>query len=271
MKPVVLSIAGHDPVGGAGIQADIESIQAAGCHAATTITCLTIQDTNNVYQLQAVDADWVYQQAKTVLTDLSVGVFKLGLLGSIENIEMIGGLLAEYSDIPVVYDPVLAAGGGENLSNEQLISAIRRHILPNVNLLTPNLPEAIRLAQANDLLANTRFLTQELENLAINLYESGCESILLTGTHHATDAVHNTLYGEVEPGVIGVLDTQSWQRLPDEYHGSGCTLAASIAGQLAQDQSLLTAIREAQQFTWQSLKQAQALGKGQRIPDRVPH
>jgi hydroxymethylpyrimidine/phosphomethylpyrimidine kinase len=267
----VLSIAGHDPVGGAGIQADIESIQAAGCHAATVITCLTIQDTGNVYQLQTVDANWVYQQANTVLNDLSVNAFKLGLLGSVENVEIIGALLAEHPDITVVYDPVLAAGGGKNLSNESLILAIRKHILPYVNLLTPNLPEALRLAQANDLLAKTRFLPQELENIAINLYESGCESILLTGTHHATDAVHNTLYGEVASGQVGILDEQSWQRLPDEYHGSGCTLAANIAGQLAQGKPLLVAMNEAQRFTWQSLQKAHALGKGQKIPDRIPH
>jgi hydroxymethylpyrimidine/phosphomethylpyrimidine kinase len=272
MKPVVLSIAGHDPVGGAGIQADIESIQAMGCHAATVITCLTIQDTGNVYQLQAVDPDWVYQQAKTVLQDLSVSVFKLGLLGSVENSQKIGQLLAEHPDIPVIYDPVLAAGGGKELSTASLLDAIRQSILPHVTLLTPNLPEAIRLAQADELLTQKTFLPQELENIAIKLYESGCESILLTGTHHATDAVYNTLYGYAG-NKVGVLNTQSWQRLPDDYHGSGCTLAASIAGRLAhekqaQGKSMIAVVKDAQQFTWQSLYKAQHLGKGQKIPDR---
>jgi hydroxymethylpyrimidine/phosphomethylpyrimidine kinase len=268
-RPVVMTIAGHDPSGGAGIQADIESIHATGAFPVSVLTCLTIQDTHNVKQLLPVDADTVYQQAKTLLDDIPVQVFKLGLLGTVEVVATVASLLEEYPDIPVVYDPVLAAGGGKDFSSERLIECICTRLLPKVSLLTPNLPEAIRLVQEANQIINDQETSMSplfLAELAKALYALGCESVLLTGTHNETQQVNNSLYFLGEH-----LSTMTWDRLPYEYHGSGCTLAANIAGELAIGQDLQTAVEKAQQFTWHSLRAAYALGKGQRHPNRLKY
>lgn len=242
-RPVVLSLSGHDPTGGAGIHADIESISAMGAHAASVITCLTVQDTHNVYSVEPLNIDFILQQAKVVLADMDVSAFKIGLLGSCEIVEGVSSLLDEYPHIPVILDPVLAAGGGAPLAKQQLISSIKKNLLANVSLVTPNVPEAD----------------------ALSIFESDCKSVLLTGTHDAsTTDVINKLF------VQGTLvSTLSWPRLDGVYHGSGCTLAAAVAAGVAKGLGLKEAVEQAQQFSWRSLSNAQALGKGQLIPFRV--
>lgn len=262
-KPIVLSLSGHDPSGGAGIQADIESIGALGCHAATAITCLTVQDTCNVYQLQPVDADLFYQQAKRILQDMSVAVIKIGLLGCPKIVQRVLCLLDEYSDIPVVYDPVLAAGGGKELSSAALLTVIQESLLSKVTVLTPNVPEALRLLN-QAVPADDQLITiTQLETIAQALHQQGCGAILLTGTHNATNMVYNHFY---QRGVL--VDTGEWQRLTQRYHGSGCTLASAIAAQLANGHRLINAVQQAQQFTWQSLVDGFVAGKGQYLPNR---
>jgi len=262
-KPIVLSLSGHDPSGGAGIQADIESIGALGCHAATAITCLTVQDTTNVYQLQPVDADLFYQQAQGILQDMPVAVIKIGLLACPNIVQRVRCLLDEYPNIPVVYDPVLAAGGGKELSSASLLTEIQASLLSKVNVLTPNVPEALRLLNQAVPSDDQLITTIELESIAQALYQQGCEAILLTGTHNATNRVYNHFY------LRGVLvDTGEWQRLAQSYHGSGCTLASAIAAQLAKGHSLINAVQAAQQFTWQSLVDGFVAGKGQYLPNR---
>lgn len=261
-KPVVMTLAGHDPVGGAGIQADIESITAANCHATAVISCLTVQDTHNVYRLQPVDAELFYQQAKTVLDDVPIRVFKIGLLAYEPIVEKLVQLLDEYPDIPVVYDPVLAAGGGCDLSTKAFISKIKTQLLPKVSVLTPNLPEALRLL-GRELVTKQAMTDHGLSMIAAELSNLGCDYILLTGTHNPTDQVQNTLYYKG-----ACIDQGVWQRLPHEYHGSGCTLASSIAAHLALGKDMQEAVTDAQAFTWQSLQKGFVIGKGQRIPDR---
>lgn len=253
-RPIVMTIAGHDPSGGAGIQADMEAISYTDCHPVSVISCLTVQDTRNVQRIQIVDPDFMLQQARTLLADMSIDVIKLGLLGSIETIEAVSQLLAEFPKIPVVFDPVLAAGGGTKLSTEQLISSIKEQLLPKITLLTPNIPEAIQLGIAE----------QNADNGAIFLSGQGCENILITGTHSDTEKVHNSLYCKGE-----LVNQSSWKRLEHEYHGSGCTLASNIAGWLAHGFSLQYAVGKGQEFTWNSLKKAQRLGQGQLIPYRI--
>ena len=252
--PVVMSIAGNDPTGGAGLQADIEAISSMGCHAAPVVAALTVQDTTNVQAVSPVGADVVIQQARAVLEDMPVDVIKLGLLGSVEVIEAVHTLLVDYPNLPVVFDPVLAAGGGRDLSDESIIDAMRTLLVPLATVITPNSLEARRLAQGSD----------NLEAAAIALLDMGAEFVLVTGAHENTPDVHNVLYANNRK-----LETFTWDRLDGSYHGSGCTLASAIAGLLAQGQQPLTAMHEAQEYTWQALAHGYRIGMGQLLPNRL--
>ena len=252
--PVVMSIAGNDPTGGAGLQADIEAISSMGCHAAPVVAALTVQDTSNVQAVSPVDADLVVQQARAVLEDMPVDVVKLGLLGSVENIQAVHTLLMDYPNVPVVLDPVLAAGGGRELSDDAMIDAMRTLLVPLATIITPNSVEARRLAQTSD----------NLEASAIALLDLGAEFALITGTHEQTPEVRNVLYGNNRK-----LETFTWDRLDGSYHGSGCTLASAVAGLLAQGQEPLSAIHEAQEYTWQALSHGYRIGMGQLLPNRL--
>ena len=252
--PVVLTFAGLDPSGGAGIQADIETLLSMGCHTAPIVTCLTVQDTQNVYELKPIEASFIMHQARVILNDMPVSAIKIGLLGSVATIEMIHSLLVDYPNIPVVLDPILKAGGGHLLSDDEILHAMRHLLLPHATLITPNTEEATLLALHSD----------SLDACAMSLLDQGCEYALITGTHNQTKEVHNSLYGD-----RGKLDTSTWERLPEHYHGSGCTLSSAITGLLAQGDDLLPAVRQGQEYTWQSLKHACHVGMGQAIPRRI--
>ncbi|TMH85471.1 MAG: hydroxymethylpyrimidine/phosphomethylpyrimidine kinase [Betaproteobacteria bacterium] len=217
LPPIVLAFSAADPTGGAGVQADLLTLASMGCHALSVITAITVQDTAGVENLQAIDPEWVVDQARLVLEDM----------------------------------PVLAT--------EDMISAMCELLLPQTTILTPNSREARRLVQGDgeddDELA--------LPGAAEKLLGLGCEYVLITGTHENTPQVVNTLYGPE-----GVVRSDSWERLPGSYHGSGCTLAAAIAATLANGLELPEAVREAQEYTWQTLNAGFRPGMGQYIPDR---
>ncbi len=252
--PVVMCFAGLDSTGGAGVQADIEAIASMGCHAAPVVTALTVQDTQQVMEYTSVDAGVLIAQARAVLEDIPVAAIKIGMLGSVPVIEAIHTLLTDYPNIPVVLDPVLAGGGGGELSNEQVIDAIIRLLLPQTTVLTPNSIEARALAPESDT----------LDACSQELLDKGCEFVLLTGTHEEAEHVENRLYGNRR-----LLETFTWERLPHSYHGSGCTLAAAIAGLLAQGLEPFTAIHEAQEYTWEALRNGYRVGMGQLLPNRL--
>ncbi len=250
---ITLAIGGHDPCGGAGIQADIEAIAALGGHATSAITCLTVQDTCNVQQLIPVESKTVIDQVEAVLADLPVSTIKIGLIGDAATAHALAKLLGQHPTITVIIDPVLAAGGGTPLASNTLKQTLLQELLPLTYLLTPNSQEARILAGAN-----------ELDQCAEILLQQGCQHLLITGTHEESVEVTNTLYS-----AAGLINQWQWPRLPDEYHGSGCTLAAAIAALLAQGQSLTESLYNAQDFAWQSLAHAHKLGRGQALPHRL--
>ncbi len=254
--PVVMVFAGLDPTGGAGLQADIEAVASMGCHAAPIATCLTVQNTHNVMRVEPVSASLVVEQARAVLEDMPVKAFKIGLLGSVAMVEALHTLLRDYADLPVVLDPIVAAGGGAALNDDGTLEAMRDLLLPITTVLTPNTPELRALARGSG--------SDTLEACAMELLSRGCEFILATGTHAATPRVINVLYGNHRR-----LHEYTWDRLDGSYHGSGCTLAASVAGLLAQGQEPFSAISSAQRYTWMTLKHGAHLGMGQLIPDRL--
>ncbi len=251
-RPIVLSFSGHDPSGGAGVQADIETLVSHQCHSASIITALTEQDTHNVKKLIPQHPDDIIAQAQTLLNDLPVQVFKIGLIGHYETALAIHSVLTQYPDIPVVLDPVLAAGGGTDLSNKQLLDAIVDLLLPRTMVLTPNSEEARKLTGLTNL-----------NDCGLKLLELGCDYVLITGTHEESPSVSNQLFHDQR-----CWETYTWDRLPDSYHGSGCTLAASIAALMAHGLEPLQAVMEAQDYTWNALQAAYSSGTGQHNPNR---
>ena len=217
LPPIVLVFAASDPSGGAGMQADIMTLSSLGCHPLSVVTAITIQDTMGVDDVSPVDAEWVADQARCVLEDMPVAAFKVGLLGSVEQIAAIAEVVSDYPEIPLVLDPVLASGRGDELVNDEMVHALRELLIPQTTILTPNSLEARRLAADDANEADN----PDLAECARRLIASGCEYVLITGTHENTPEVVNTLYGQ-----SGVVRSDNWQRLPGSYHGSGCTLAA---------------------------------------------
>ncbi len=243
--PLVLAFAASDPTGGAGLQADILTIAAMGCHPLSVLTALTVQDTRGVEKLLAIESHWVADQARRLLDEMAIDAFKLGVLGSVENIAVIAEVASEHPEVPLILDPVLASGRGDALASDEMVRALRTLIVPRSTLVTPNCLEADRLGGARALL------------------DLGCDYVLVTGTHEASADVVNTLYGKT-----GVVREDRWQRLPGSYHGSGCTLASAIAAAIANGLEVPEAVRDAQEYTWNALRGGFLPGAGQFIPDR---
>ena len=257
--PLVLSFAASDPTGGAGIQADILTLASMGCHPLSVITALTVQDTAGVEEILVIDSDWVADQARLLLEDMPVAAFKMGMLGSVETIAMIAEILSDYPEIPVILDPVLSSGRGDEFATDDMIAAMRELIIPQTTIITPNSNEARRLA-----LFESEDEDISLPDCAARLIEMGCEYVLITGTHEHGGDVTNTLYNS-----DGMVRSDSWPRLPGSYHGSGCTLASALAANLARGLDIGDAVFEAQDYTWQALSKAFRPGMGQHLPDRL--
>lgn len=253
--PVVLCFSGFDPTGGAGITADIEALSSQGCIPAGVITALTVQDSCDVMAMEPVDPQLIVQQARAVLEDMPVNAFKLGLMGSEDNISAIHSLLIDYPDVPVVFDPVLASGGsGHALVDDVMLDAMLSLLIPQTSILTPNMRELLRLIPEADTPTAA----------AMALLEMGTEYVLATGADEQTKEVVNHLYGEHK-----LISEYEWPRLPNRYHGSGCTLAACLSGLLAQGMNVEDACVAAQEFTWHSLREGYRLGMGQHHPNRM--
>jgi hydroxymethylpyrimidine/phosphomethylpyrimidine kinase len=191
---------------------------------------------------------------------MPVTVFKIGLLGSVEIIAAIAEVVSDYPEVPLVLDPVLSSGRGDELATDEMVSAMCELLIPQTTLITPNSMEARRLAvddgdDSDDL---------SLEECARRILTLGCEYVLITGTHENTAQVVNVLYSQE-----GVVRSDSWQRLPGAYHGSGCTLASAIAATVANGLAISEAVRDAQEYTWQTLSSGYRPGMGQHIPDRL--
>jgi hydroxymethylpyrimidine/phosphomethylpyrimidine kinase len=262
--PAVLSFAASDPTGGAGIQADILTLASLGCHPLSVLTAITVQDTTGVEGVLPIDPGWVADQARALLEDMPIAAFKLGLLGSVEVIAAIAEVVADYPDIPLILDPVLASGRGDQFADEEMIEAMIGLLLPQTTVLTPNSLEARRLAQQLGAEDDGGRGGATLADCARGLIDAGCEHVLVTGTHEGTPQVVNTLYGS-----HGVIRSDRWDRLPGSYHGSGCTLASAIAAYLACGADIGEAVRGAQEYTWRALAAGYRPGMGQFIPDRL--
>jgi hydroxymethylpyrimidine/phosphomethylpyrimidine kinase len=184
----------------------------------------------------------VADQARALLEDMPVAAFKIGMLGSVENIAAIAEIISDYPDMPLVLDPVLASGRGDELASEDMISAMRELLLPQTTLLTPNSMEARRLA-LDDVDEED---DPDLAECARRLVGVGSEFVLITGTHE-----HSPRSSIPSTARTACIRADAWERLPGSYHGSGCTLASAIAANLANGLDIAEAVRDAQDYTWQ--------------------
>ncbi|MGZ5183205.1 MAG: bifunctional hydroxymethylpyrimidine kinase/phosphomethylpyrimidine kinase [Ramlibacter sp.] len=244
MRACVLVFSGLDPSGGAGIQADIEAIAAQGAHALPVVTALTVQDNQRVMEVAPVDAGLLTRQAALLLETMTIRAVKLGIPGSLANAEAVAAIVlrlrARQPALPVVLDPVLASGHGDPLARGDALAALAP-LLAVATVATPNLPEAAALGQA------------------------ACPHMLVTGGHGDGGEVVNRWHSR-----DGVREWR-WPRLPGEFHGSGCTLAASLAARLALGDGIEQALDRAQRACNQALADSYAIAQGQRIPRRIEH
>lgn len=243
MTATVLVFAGLDPCGGAGLAADILAIGAQGVHAFPVATTLTVQDNNRVFEVAPVDSALVLRQAEPLIAAFDIKAVKIGIPGSQANAEAIATVVRRLRerdpDLPVVLDPVLASGFGDALGQGDPAGALRA-LLGLATVAVPNLLEAAALG------------------------DLPCEHVLITGGHADGNMVVNRW---MQDGAD--VRSWGWPRLPDEYHGSGCTLAAAIAARLALGDDMESALARAQAYAYRTLAQAFVLGPGQRIPRRI--
>ncbi|MEK7260866.1 MAG: hydroxymethylpyrimidine/phosphomethylpyrimidine kinase [Pseudomonadota bacterium] len=251
--PVVLVFGGTDPTSGAGVQADILTLAVLGCHPAAVVTAVTAQDTVGIKQFTLVEPELVIAQARAILEDMPVAAIKTGMLGSRAVVGVVANILNDYPNIPLVVDPVQTSGRGDALADESLDEALRTLLLPRTRLLTPNSLEARALAPDAD----------SLDACAQELMALGCDYVLLTGTHEPTPKVEHRLYGNRR-----LIDRFTFERLPGNYHGSGCTLASACAAALAHGLEPVNAVAQALRYTWHTLKHGYRVGMGQLVPDR---
>jgi hydroxymethylpyrimidine/phosphomethylpyrimidine kinase len=249
MRPCVLVFSGLDPSGGAGIQADIEAIAAQGAHALPIVTALTVQDNERVIDLAPVDAGLLARQAALLLERMPIRAVKLGIPGNRANAEAIAGVVlrlrAHAPALPVVLDPVLASGHGDPLARGDAMAALAP-LLALATVVTPNLPEAAALSGA-----------------------MACPHVLVTGGHGDGVGDGNEVVNRWHSRE-GVREWR-WPRLPGEFHGSGCTLASSLAARLALGDPMAQALERAQRCCNQALADSYAIAGGQRIPRRIEH
>lgn len=250
----VLCLSGHDPGGGAGIQADIEAIAALGGHALAVITAHTVQDSANVARVVAADPRLLDEQLDALLADFRPRAVKIGLLGSAAQVALIAQTVRR-ADVPVVLDPVLRAGGGAELAGAELIERLRAELLPRVDVLTPNVAEARRLAPG----------AATLDDCGVALLALGARHVLITGGDEPGDPVVNHWFAPDRPP-----RRFAWPRVAGRFHGAGCTLAAATAILLARGLPPADAVADAQAYTHRALQAAFAAGRGRLIPGRLP-
>ena len=251
--PIVMTFSANDPTGGAGIQADIEAMASMGCHCVPIITSTLVQDTSRIQDKLPNSASLVTEQARAILEELPVAAFKVGEVGHIENINAIQAILSDYPQIPIVLDPELCSGGRQPQADIELINTLRKVLCPLATLTLLNSVEAHVLAPN----------ASNLDACAFELMDEGSEFVFISGAHAATATVINSFYGDGQ-----VLETFSWDRLPFHYHGAGTTISAAITALFAYGLEPLSAILEAQEYTYESLKSGYRPGLGQHLPNR---
>lgn len=251
-KAIILSIAGSDCSGGAGIQADIKTISALGGYAAAAITAITVQNTLGVQDVHFASADLVGRQIVAVMDDLQPAAIKIGMTGNAEIINEIARILHQYSPRQVVFDPVMVSTSGRKLMADEAMAAICTKLIPEVSLVTPNLHET------EVLLQRPVHSIDDMEQAARLLYEKYQCAFLVKGGHLNGNDMCDVLYDGAELNLFNSPRIHSKNR-----HGTGCTLSSAIATFLAQGASLYEAVEQAKEYVSYAIEAGKDLHIGQ--------
>ncbi len=259
ISPLILSFGAADPIGATGIQADLATFAAMGCQGVCVITSLMISDTTGVEDVQAVEPDILAEQARAVLEDMPIAAFKIGAVGSTENVAVIAEIMADYPDIPLILDPFYSAMPDQGFSNPETVLAIEELLVPQSTLFLLSANEIIRLAE----ILRENNVDNTLEKNIADLLKLGCAYLFITGTPCPFPSISNTLYD-----TSGTLRHDVWPRIPGTFLGAGSTLSGAITALLAMGLDISDAVLEAQEFTMASLTHAERQGMGKLIPNR---
>ena len=235
----VLTIAGSDCSGGAGIQADLKTFAANGCYGMSVITALTAQNTQGVAAIHAAPVDFVAKQLDAVLADVGADAVKIGMLFSPELIETVARKLKEYRVARIVLDPVMVAQSGDKLLRDDAVEALKTHLIPLAEIVTPNIPEA------EVLLGRKIPGAAEMPAAAEDLMRFGCRNVLVKGGHLEGEASDDCLFLGAEKRLARLPGARIETR---NNHGTGCTLSSAIAAFLARDFEMEEAVRRAKAY-----------------------
>lgn len=252
--PSLLTIAGTDPTGGAGIQADLKTFAALGCYGMSVVTALVAQNTCGVREIHSIPPDFVRAQLLAVLEDIRPDAIKIGMVHSVELVNVIADVLKEYQDIPMIFDPVMISTSGHRLIERDTIEAIKTKLFPLAALITPNMDEA-------SLLAGIQVKTlADMQTAAVAIMDMKPGALLLKGGHLQSDIITSILVNQV--GFIKTFESQ--KIITNNMHGSGCTLSSAIASFIARGYSLEDAVANAQEYVHNAILYAAdaVCGKG---------
>ncbi len=263
-----MCLAAGDATAGGGLAADVLTLASMGCHPLPVQTAALVRDTRGIDEVWPVEPELLSLQARAVLEDVPVAAFKLGFCGSVENVALVAEMLSDYPELPLVVEPALYASVLLGDAGDELVSALADLILPQTTLLVADRHELCRLAGVVDAGhddGDEDAVTDDpgIDEALARLLGGGTEFILLTGGGEHGPQVVNTLFGHE-----GVIRTDAWPRLPGRHLGAGTTLAAAAVAAIAHGMALPEAVREAQEFTQQTLRHAYRAGMGRALPDR---
>jgi len=256
--PKVLVIAGSDSCGGAGLQADLKIIALHQVYAGCIVSCLTAQNTKKVSAIHEIPLDFLRQQISVVLEDIDFDVVKIGMLASLEIIEVVADeLFKNNKNLSIILDPVMVATSGDILLKNNAIEALKNKLLSRSFLVTPNIDEAEILSEMK--ISNL----EDMIDSAKKIKALGVEAVLIKGGHidFADNKIHNILLDE-ENKIHEIIN----EKIPlNNIHGSGCSLASAIAANIAKKMDLVLACQKANEFVFHAIKNFQKVGKGSDV------
>ncbi|GJJ01202.1 hydroxymethylpyrimidine/phosphomethylpyrimidine kinase [Duganella rhizosphaerae] len=270
-SPLILSFGAADPAGAIGVQADLAAFSALSCTGLAVTTALLIGDSARVEDAQDIDPDWVSDQARVILEDMTMAAFKVGALNNVEQVAAIAEILSDYPDAPLILDPFSSRlpDPADADEVEELLTALRQLLVPQATLLMLSQVELGRLAETWREGAE-----DTMESDVEHLLALGCEFVLVTGTHagsqHGETAAPNTLANTLF-GADGMISHDAWQHMPGPFLGAGGTLSAAITAFMARGSDVPDAVKAAQEYTIGALAHAQRYGMGKFIPNRFFH
>ncbi|MGF7039246.1 bifunctional hydroxymethylpyrimidine kinase/phosphomethylpyrimidine kinase [Mucilaginibacter lappiensis] len=250
--PTVLTIAGSDSGGGAGIQADLKTFSALGCYGASAITAVTVQNTVGVSGIHSIPAEIVEQQIQAVMDDIKPIAIKIGMIHTTEQAITIANVLKIYPEVPVIFDPVMVSSSGYKLMEDSTINILKNELFPLAALVTPNLDEAMLIADMN--INNI----EDMEVAAACFLKLGCNVVLIKGGHLKGVDLYDVC-----------LDKNGWKHKfrsdfidSNNTHGTGCTLSSAIAAYMALGNDMLTSIEKAKSYVHRAIEHGKDVRTG---------